>query len=120
MRTRYTKNRTNIITRCGAAGSARALGARCRRFESCHLDHPLAFGKGFIFLYLFIFSLIWLKKVNIINKKLPPLKQKKAKTARAMSPDPDADYEEEEDPDGDEGNDYGVTEQEENEEETSN
>ena len=27
------------ITRCGAVGSALALGARRRRFESCHLDH---------------------------------------------------------------------------------
>lgn len=26
------------MTRCGAVGSALALGARCRRFESCHLD----------------------------------------------------------------------------------
>ena len=26
-------------SRRSAAGSARALGARCRRFESCHLDH---------------------------------------------------------------------------------
>ena len=28
----------NIISRCGAVGSALALGARCRRFKSCHLD----------------------------------------------------------------------------------
>ena len=33
------KRLTKYMTRCGAAGSARALGARCRRFESCHLDH---------------------------------------------------------------------------------
>ena len=36
---RLEKYKHNLITRCGAAGSARALGARCRRFESCHLDH---------------------------------------------------------------------------------
>ena len=28
-----------IISRCGAIGSALALGARCCRFESCHFDH---------------------------------------------------------------------------------
>ena len=28
----------NLITRCGAIGSALALGARCCRFESCHFD----------------------------------------------------------------------------------
>ena len=28
-----------IISGCSAVGSARALGARCRRFESCHSDH---------------------------------------------------------------------------------
>ena len=33
---RYKLNK--LKTRCGAAGSALALGARCRRFESCHLD----------------------------------------------------------------------------------
>ena len=27
-----------IVTRCGAIGSALALGARCCRFESCHFD----------------------------------------------------------------------------------
>ena len=27
------------ISRCSAGGSAPALGAGCRRFESCHLDH---------------------------------------------------------------------------------
>ena len=27
------------ISRCSAVGSAPALGAGCRRFESCHLDH---------------------------------------------------------------------------------
>ena len=30
------------ITRCGAVGSAPALGAGCRRFESCHLDQKSA------------------------------------------------------------------------------
>ena len=29
----------NRISRCSADGSAPALGAGCRRFESCHLDH---------------------------------------------------------------------------------
>ena len=29
----------NLISGCGAVGSARALGARCRRFKSCHSDH---------------------------------------------------------------------------------
>ena len=28
-----------LISRCGAIGSALALGARCCRFESCHFDH---------------------------------------------------------------------------------
>ena len=28
----------NLISRCGAIGSALALGARCCRFESCHFD----------------------------------------------------------------------------------
>ena len=28
----------NIFSGCSAVGSARALGARCRRFESCHSD----------------------------------------------------------------------------------
>ena len=27
------------VSRCSAVGSAPALGAGCRRFESCHLDH---------------------------------------------------------------------------------
>ena len=40
-------------SRCGAAGSARALGARCRRFESCHLDH---FGSKKQFLEPFFFD----------------------------------------------------------------
>ena len=38
------------VTRCGAIGSALALGARCCRFESCHFDqnkksrvHPCSF-----------------------------------------------------------------------------
>ena len=30
-----------MISRCSAGGSAPALGAGCRRFESCHLDHSL-------------------------------------------------------------------------------
>ena len=30
---------TKQITGCSAAGSAPALGAGCRRFESCHSDH---------------------------------------------------------------------------------
>ena len=29
----------NSITGCSAVGSAPALGAGCRRFESCHSDH---------------------------------------------------------------------------------
>ena len=29
----------NFISGCSAAGSAPALGAGCRRFESCHSDH---------------------------------------------------------------------------------
>ena len=29
----------NRIPGCSAVGSAPALGAGCRRFESCHLDH---------------------------------------------------------------------------------
>lgn len=33
------KNVDIKISRCGAGGSAPALGAGCRRFESCHLDH---------------------------------------------------------------------------------
>ncbi len=28
-----------VVSRCSAAGSALALGARCRGFESLHLDH---------------------------------------------------------------------------------
>ena len=27
-------------TRCSAVGSVPGLGPGCRRFESCHLDHP--------------------------------------------------------------------------------
>ena len=29
----------NFISGCSAVGSAPALGAGCRRFESCHSDH---------------------------------------------------------------------------------
>ena len=32
-------NKLNNITGCSAVGSAPALGAGCRRFESCHSDH---------------------------------------------------------------------------------
>ena len=32
-------NNNLILSRCGAVGSAPALGAGCRRFKSCHLDH---------------------------------------------------------------------------------
>ena len=44
-------------TRCGAAGSARALGARCRRFESCHLDQkvPYSMSKELFYYILLIF-----------------------------------------------------------------
>ena len=30
---------TKYVSGCSAAGSARGLGPRCRRFESCHSDH---------------------------------------------------------------------------------
>ena len=33
-----SQNTKKQITRCGAIGSALALGARCCRFESCHFD----------------------------------------------------------------------------------
>ena len=37
---RDTRKNVDIkISRCSAGGSAPALGAGCRRFESCHLDH---------------------------------------------------------------------------------
>ena len=36
---RYKKKVDIKISRCSAGGSAPALGAGCRRFESCHLDH---------------------------------------------------------------------------------
>ena len=32
-----------FISRCGAIGSALALGARCCRFESCHFDQNRGF-----------------------------------------------------------------------------
>ncbi len=34
----------SLIPGCSAVGSARALGARCRRFESCHSDQNCRFG----------------------------------------------------------------------------
>ena len=35
----YAQPDKNQITGCSADGSAPALGAGCRRFESCHSDH---------------------------------------------------------------------------------
>ena len=35
-------NKTNEKSGCGAAGSARSLGLRCRRFESGHSDQKSA------------------------------------------------------------------------------
>ena len=38
-RARTIKLKNQYFSGCSAVGSARALGARCRRFESCHSDH---------------------------------------------------------------------------------
>ena len=35
-------NKKNEKSGCGAAGSARRLGRRCRRFEPCHSDQKSA------------------------------------------------------------------------------
>ena len=41
-----------LIAGCSAAGSAPALGAGCRRFESCHSDHVAADGISFAATFL--------------------------------------------------------------------
>lgn len=45
----YRRAQVNI-SGCSAVGSARALGARCRRFESCHSDQ--------------IRPIIWIREVS--------------------------------------------------------
>ena len=50
------------ISRCSAGGSAPALGAGCRRFESCHLDHNRT--------PILIQCVSWLVSVFFIRKSL--------------------------------------------------
>ena len=50
-RTKHTEGKNElknliILTGCGAVGSARALGARCRRFKSCHSDQNRGFARN--------------------------------------------------------------------------
>ena len=53
---------------CGAVGSARHLGCRCRRFEPCHSDQILTENRGFTstfgqFFMLFRFFAATFKKI---------------------------------------------------------
>ena len=64
------KNQLNI-SGCSAVGSARALGARCRRFESCHSDQKGAFvaqrSDASSFLLRFQSSMFAFRKPNLVS-----------------------------------------------------
>ena len=55
---RQTETAQTNISGCGAVGSARRLGRRCRRFEPCHSDQKPTENKPFstYFRFFFIYS----------------------------------------------------------------
>ena len=48
-------NHDNIISGCGAAGSAGGLGPSGRRFEPCHSDQKADVREGFCFFFILLF-----------------------------------------------------------------
>ena len=58
---------SEIIAGCGAVGSARRLGRRCRRFESCHSDHQARAWSRFA---LQVFSLSLIHILNPENRTM--------------------------------------------------